>query len=124
MIKVKHFMDAVEPDDGARIWVEPFGLTADLCQMCEVEHVFSHLGPPPALWRWLEDHPMGYEYFRARYHGYLTDSPLVPALQEIANTAAHENVTLLHQGSDAEWNTAMALYEFLSELSAYCPPNS
>ena len=30
MIKIKHFMDAPEEDDGRRIWVEPFGLTADL----------------------------------------------------------------------------------------------
>ena len=30
MIKVKHFMDEVESDDGKRMWVEPIGLTRDL----------------------------------------------------------------------------------------------
>ena len=30
MIKVKHFLDAVEQDDGQRLWVEPIGLCNDL----------------------------------------------------------------------------------------------
>ena len=27
MIKIKHLLDAVERDDGTRIWIEPIGLT-------------------------------------------------------------------------------------------------
>ena len=44
MIKVKHFLDAVEKDDGQRIWVEPIGLTKDLVEMCSIAHVLTHLG--------------------------------------------------------------------------------
>ena len=121
MFKVKHFMDAVELDDGTRIWIEPLGLTDDLREMCFVDHVLPHLGPPRELWEWFEEHQLGYQYFRGRYHEHLAASGLKPALQQLANTAVVENVTLLHQGCDPEWNTAMALYEFLSELSAYCP---
>ena len=124
MIKIKHFLDPVEVDDGARIWVEPWGLTADFRQWCQVNHLMCHLAPPRELCDWFENHPDGYEYFRAQYHEWLAKSSFKPALQQLAWTATRETLTLLHQGDDVELNSAMALYEFLAELEAYCPPDS
>jgi uncharacterized protein YeaO (DUF488 family) len=121
MIKVKHVFDAVEPDDGQRLWVEPVGLTRDLTEWCEVRHALPHVGPPTTLWQWFSCHPQGYEYFRAKYHEWLNVSPYKHALQKLACAAMKENVTLLHQGDSAAENTAVALSEFLSELEAYCP---
>ena len=122
MIKVKHFCDAAEPDDGQRIWVEPVGLTRDLREMCRVDHVLPHLGPPKALWDWFEEHADGYEYFRARYHECLARSPYKAALQKLACAGLRETFTLLHQGEDPSHNSASALHEFLNELEAWCPP--
>ena len=122
MIKVKHFLDPVEPDDGQRIWAEPFGLTKELREWCKVGHVLTHLGPPRALWDWFEEHPDGYDYFRARYHECLAQSPYKPALQQIACAGLRETYTLLHQGDDLEHNSATALQEFINELEAWCPP--
>jgi uncharacterized protein YeaO (DUF488 family) len=122
MIKIKHFMDAVEPDDGARLWVEPFGLTRDLRQWCAVGAVLPHLGPPLELWKWFDAHPQAYELFRGCYHEYLSDGRMKAALRQLAKAAASHNFTLLHQGSDPEHNTATAFYEFLSELEAWCSP--
>ena len=50
MFKIKHFLDAVETDDGERIWIEPIGITRDLREMCKVTNVLSHYGPPVSLW--------------------------------------------------------------------------
>ena len=122
MIKVKHFLDAVEDDDGQRIWVEPIGLTADLREMCRVGHVLTHLGPPRALWEWFAEHPDDYECFRGQYHERLRHGPYRAALQQLACAGTRENFTLLHQGDDPNANTAAALHEFLNELEAYCPP--
>lgn len=122
MIKVKHMLETVEKDDGQRIWVEPIGLTKDLQEWCEVKDVLSQIGPPKALWEWFEEHPDGYDYFRGLYHEHLTRSPLKKALQQLAKASAKENVTLLHSGDDPQHNTGTALHEFLSELSAYIPP--
>jgi uncharacterized protein YeaO (DUF488 family) len=123
MIKIKHFLDTVEADDGRRLWIEPIKLTRDLVEMCEVAHVLTHLGPPLSLWEWFEEHPDGYDYFRAKYHENLCAAGLRPVLQRLACAAGRENYTLLHQGDDPQHNTATALYEMLSELSAYCPPD-
>src|SRR5258706_3046029 len=124
MIKVKHFMHAREPDDGNRIWVEPVGLATNLAEWCAVDYAMPLLGPPIKLREWFEDHPGGYDFFRSCYHEALLSGPYVEALKQLASAAAHENFTLLHSGDDPLKNCAMALYEFLSELQAYCPPES
>ena len=121
MIKVKHFLDAAESDDGQRIWVEPVGLTKDLREWCKVDHTLPHLGPPKALWEWYDEHPDGYDYFRARYHETLARSPYKPALRQLAQAAQRETFTLLHQGEDRDHNSASALHEFLGELEAWRP---
>ena len=124
MIKVKHFMDEVEPDDGYRIWVEPFGLTRDLRTWCQVHAVVTQFAPPRSLWAWFEAHhdPDAYEYFRGVYHEYLASGPCREVLKELAQGAMRSGITLLHQDDDPEHNTATALYEFLTELQSYCPP--
>jgi uncharacterized protein YeaO (DUF488 family) len=120
MINVKHFMDSIEPTDGCRIWVEPIGLTRDLTEWCQITHVLCKVAPPPILCDWLDQHPHGYDYFQAQYHEWLNRSQFKPALQRLACEARHENITLLHQSSDPQQNSATALYEFLIELDAYC----
>ena len=76
-----------------------------------------------AIWQWFEEHPDGYEYFRATYHDALRASKYRPALEKIAADSAKANFTLLYQGDDDAHNTATALYEFISELSSYCRPS-
>ena len=119
MIKIKHLLDTVEPDDGQRISVEPINLTRDLREWCKVDHVLCHLGPPKALWEWFEEHPDGYDYFRGKYHQDLSRSTYKQALRNLAKAAAKENLTLIHVGDDSHHNTATALYEYLSELGAW-----
>jgi uncharacterized protein YeaO (DUF488 family) len=115
-------MEAAEPDDGQRLSVEPIGLTKDLIEWCGVDHVLTNLGPPMTLWRWFQDHPEGYDYFRAKYHEYLGRGQRRKALMHLAAAALQEDFTLLHQGDDPNKNSATALYEFLTELQAYVKP--
>jgi uncharacterized protein YeaO (DUF488 family) len=124
MIKIKHLMDTVEPDDGSRLWIESIGLTKDFQEWCQVQHVLSHLGPPQGLNQWFEEHPDGYGYFRATYHEWLTKSKYRPALQELACAGLSQTFTLIHTGEDSEHNVATALYEYLSELGSYCHPDT
>ncbi len=124
MIKVKNLFDRVESDDGQRLWIEPCGLTSDLREWCAVDHVLCHLGPPPQLAEWFEDHPDDYEQFRAIYHEALTKSRFLPLLQQLACAAGRENFTFVHLGNDPCRNAGVALHEFISELQAYCPPET
>jgi len=119
MLKVKHFLDQVEEDDGYRMWVEPFGLTRDLQEMCRVTYCMNHLAPPMDLWEWFEQHPNGYEYFREKYHEYLDSRVYGPAIYSLATAASDMALTLLHQEDNPEQNTATALAEYLSELAEW-----
>src|SRR5687768_10643977 len=121
MIKVKHFTDAIEPDDGQRLWVEPIGLTLDLRAWCEVHALLTELAPPLQLWTWFQECP-DYQPFRGVYHYNLARGPHRRTLQGLAILSMCSDITLLHQGDDPRHNTATALFEFLSELQAYCPP--
>lgn len=119
MFKIKSLFDAVEADDGVRLWVEPVGLTRDLTEWCEVHLTPVGLAPEAKLAAWFDRHPDGYDFFRGRYHESLRSSPYLPALRDLAVLGQKETVTLLHQGDNPGENTAAALYEFLSELQAY-----
>ena len=119
MIRIKHLLEQVENDDRDRIWIEPIGVTRDLQEWCSVHHVLSHLGPPIKIWKWFEQHPEGYDEFRARYHEHLSRGPYKEALQALAAVALREDFTLIHQGDDPTRNTATALFEYLTELQAY-----
>ncbi|HVT87308.1 MAG TPA: DUF488 family protein [Tepidisphaeraceae bacterium] len=123
MIKIKHLFDAVEPDDGQRLWVEPIGLTRDLREWCAVDRLLSGIEPPIVIWRWFQEHPEGYEYFRGKYHEYLGKSKRKSGLMRLATAGLTENFTLIHQGDDPNQNSATALYEYLTELQAYRQPD-
>ena len=119
MFKVKSLFDAIDSDDGLRLWVEPVGLTLDLTEWCEVDPTPPGLAPDAKLAAWFARHPDGYDFFRGRYHEDLRTSAHLPVLRELAALGQRENLTLLHQGDDANQNAAAALHEFLSELQAY-----
>jgi uncharacterized protein YeaO (DUF488 family) len=122
MLKVKSLFDPVEHDDGARLWVESIGLTKDLIQWCNVDHLLCNAAPPRKLATWYERHPTAYDSFRGRYHQALLRSPYLSALEELAASATNENFTLLHSGDDPEFNTAAALAEFLLERQGWAKP--
>jgi uncharacterized protein YeaO (DUF488 family) len=122
MIKVKSLFDAVEADDGARLWVEPIGLTRDLAEWCQVDHLLSNVAPPKKLSSWFEEHPDSYDDFRGRYHDHLSRSQHREALEELAKAAVDETYTLLHTGDDPEHNAAIALAEYLVELQGWAGP--
>jgi uncharacterized protein YeaO (DUF488 family) len=104
--------------------VEPQNLTRDLREWCEIDHVLPHLGPSMKIWNVLEEHPDAYEFFRAEYHQQLRGSPYRVALQSLAVASRKENFTLIHAAESGDHSSAMALFEYLTELEAYCPPDT
>ncbi|MGC4033919.1 MAG: DUF488 family protein [Tepidisphaeraceae bacterium] len=119
MFKVKNVFDAIEADDGLRLWVEPIGLTRDLTDWCQVHDAKAGLAPDRLLAAWFDRHPDGYDFFRGRYHESLRAGPHMTELRDLAVLGQRENVTLLHQSANANENAASALHEFLTELQAY-----
>ena len=65
--------------------------------------------------------PRWLRIFSGLYHEDLSKGPFRTALLQLACAAMKEDFTLVFQGDDPQQNTATALYEFISELEAYCP---
>lgn len=119
MIKIKHVMEPVGVDDGARLWVEPVGLTREFQEWCQVDALLTQLGPPPLLWNWHQQHadPKGHEIFSGAYRAYLAAIPHQSVLRELARVGSRSTFTLLYQGPDSEHNTAKVLQELLEQLA-------
>lgn len=119
MIKIKHVMEPVSEDDGARLWVEPLGLTRDFQEWCQVDALLTQLGPPPLLWNWHQAHgdAKGHEVFSGAYRAYLLAMPHQSVLRELARVGSRSTFTLLHQGADPDHNTAKVLQEMLEQLA-------
>ncbi len=120
MIKIKHLFDAVEPDDGNRLLVSAWGLTRDLAEWCKVDAWLGDASPPRELAEWFDRHPDGWEHFRGVYHEALSRPPLRQHLRDLSRHAIDQNITLLHTEEQPAYNAAVALYEFLADLQAYC----
>jgi len=120
MIKVKHLFDPVEPDDGLRLWVSAWGLTRDLRSWCKVDDWLAEASPSRELAEWFEQHPDGWEHFRGVYHESLDRSGVRARLLELGRLALERTITLLHAEDQPAHNAAVALYEYLADLQAYC----
>lgn len=120
MITIKHFMAPSSPADGPRIWVEPTDLTLDLRAWCDVHVLATDLGPPVVLAEWYDEQPGSgrFEFFRRAYRAWLLEGPHLPVLRTIAGLAADRSITLLHQCTDGEHNTASVLRDVLEEVAA------
>jgi uncharacterized protein YeaO (DUF488 family) len=120
MIQIKSLFDAADASDGLRLWVGAVALTRDLTEWCRVDRWLKEGAPPVELARWFEEHPGGWEYFRAKHHEALDQGGSLDALRRLSRKGIDENITLLHAESNPSQNTAVSLYEYLVELQAYC----
>lgn len=120
MLSVKHFTELGETADGPRVWVEPIGITRDLCEWCHIDVLATEFAPPAMLWEWLEERPGAARYlvFRRAYRDWLQMHCDADSLRTLAELAASRPITLLHQGGDPRFNTAGALRDLLEEMVA------
>lgn len=74
------------------------------------------LAPTAALRKWFHHDPRKWEEFRRRYRQELKARGKLDELQELANRARRERITLLFAARDEAHNNAVVLKELLEEL--------
>lgn len=96
-------------DDGHRVLVDrvwPRGRTkAEL----RIERWARDLGPSTELRRWFGHDPARWEAFRERYRAELKAADKAAMLDELAQQARRERVTLVYGARDEEHNQAVVL---------------
>lgn len=108
--RLKRVYDAPADDDGLRVLVDrlwPRGLSKD---KAKVDLWLKDVAPSDALRREFHARPERWEAFRGAYRDELEGNP---ALDELRELAAKQQVTLLFGARDEDHNNAVVLKDLL-----------
>lgn len=117
MLRVKRIYDRPDPSDGVRILVDrlwPRGMSKAAARIDEWR---KDLAPTNVLREWFHHDPPRWEEFQVRYRNELDAAGKAEELEELAERARTETVTLLYAAHDEMRNNAVALKKFLEKLS-------
>jgi len=112
-VKIKRIYEEPDPKDGLRLLVDrlwPRGLSKE---KAHVDRWLKEIAPSDELRHWFGHDPAKWQEFRTRYRGELAATR--PLLDEIAELAHKEPVTLLYAAKDEEHNNAVVLKELLEK---------
>lgn len=113
--KVKRVYDPPAKSDGVRVLVDrmwPRGLTKE---RAAVDEWLRDIAPSTDLRRWFGHDPQRWHDFRQRYFTEL--APQEERLDKLRKQGKRRAVTLLFAAKDGEHNNAVALRDYLRNLS-------
>lgn len=116
MIRIKRVYGQPNRSDGVRILVDriwPRGLSKEKARIDEWRW---DLAPTAALRKWFHHDPRKWDEFQRRYRDELRARGKLEELQELADRATRETITLLFGARDEEHNNALVLKELLDGL--------
>ena len=110
-VHIKRVYEAPKKTDGHRILVDrvwPRGKSKDSAR---VETWMKEVAPSTPLRKWFGHDPARFDEFRSRYLRELRKEPARSLVEELADLASHEEVTLVYGAKDEEHNQAVVLAE-------------
>lgn len=118
MMRIKRAYAPAEPGDGYRVIVDrlwPRGVTK---VRAAVDRWAKDVAPSPALRKWFAHDPARFREFAGRYRRELRQAGARETLEELAERAAHETVTLVYGARDEVHNGAVVLQGVLQAMAA------
>lgn len=115
LILLKRAYEPPEPSDGFRILVDrlwPRGVSKSSAQ---IDFWLKDIAPSPTLRKWFDHDPLKWAEFRERYFLELRRNP--EAVEALAAQVRRGVVTLVYGAKDSEHNQAVALKEYLGNLT-------
>lgn len=109
MVRLKRAYEPVGPEDGQRILVErlwPRGLHKEQVQL---DGWLKDVAPSDALRKWFHHDPDRWAEFEHRYARELESDAARAAVDDLAQRAASETITLVYSAHDTEHNNAVVL---------------
>jgi uncharacterized protein YeaO (DUF488 family) len=117
MIRIKRVYREPSPEDGMRILIDrmwPRGISKERAHIVDWK---KELAPSTPLRKWFGHDPARWTEFRKRYRTELTRSGMMEVLKKLARHSCKRTITLVYSAADEEHNQAVALKEWLDELS-------
>ena len=116
MLKTKRAYDKKEAGDGKRILIDrlwPRGLSK---AEAAIDEWLKDLGPSTELRKWFGHDPERWTDFKKRYAVELTAADKQELLENIAQQAKRNNVTLVYSAKDREHNDVRVLEELVRKM--------
>ena len=116
MLKTKRAYDKKEAGDGKRILIDrlwPRGLSK---AEAAIDEWRKDLGPSTELRKWFGHDPERWAEFKKRYVAELTAADKQELLENIAQQAKRNNVTLVYSAKDREHNDVRVLEELVRKM--------
>ncbi len=117
MIGIKRVYSEPSARDGARILVDrvwPRGFSKERARIDEWR---NELAPSTGLRKWFGHDPAKWTEFRRRFRTELTRFGMMDELKKLVRLSRKRTITLVYSAADEEHNQAVALKEWLDELS-------
>jgi uncharacterized protein YeaO (DUF488 family) len=117
MIRIKRVYCDPSLEDGVRILIDrvwPRGISKERARIVEWR---KDLAPTTSLRAWFGHEPAKWTEFRRRYRTELARSGMMDELKNHTRLSRKRTITLVYSAADEEHNQAVALKEWLDELS-------
>lgn len=117
MIRIKRVYREPSLRDGVRILIDrvwPRGISKERARIVEWR---KDVAPSTSLRKWFGHKPARWTEFRRRYQTELTRPEMIDELRKLARLSRKRTITLVYSAADEEHNQAVALKEWLDELS-------
>jgi len=117
MIRIKRVYREPSLEDGVRILIDrmwPRGLSKERARIVAWR---KDLAPTTSLRKWFRHDPAKWNEFRQRYRSELSRSSQLATAKALIRDSHRKTITLVYGAADEEHNQAVALKEWLVELS-------
>ena len=118
MLKIKRAYEPAEPSDGRRILIDRLWPRGVSKAEAHIDVWLKDLAPSTDLREWFGHEPEKWEEFKKRYHRELAAPEKTRLLEDIAQHAKHNNITLVYGAKDTGHNDAVVLEELIGKTIA------
>ncbi|RMH26907.1 MAG: DUF488 family protein [Planctomycetota bacterium] len=117
-VQIKRAYDEPAASDGVRLLVDRLWPRGVSKERIKIDAWRKDLAPSAVLRKWFAHDPDKWAEFLKRYKAELRETGAWAALEDLAQRAKKERITLVYSARDPERNQAAALVSILAEITA------
>jgi len=115
MLKTKRAYEPAEPSDGRRILIDRLWPRGVSKTEARIDVWLKDLAPSTELREWFGHDPEKWEEFKKRYRKELSAPEKTRLIEDIAQHARHNDITLIYSAKDTEHNDVRVLEELIEK---------
>ncbi len=115
VLKIKRAYEQAEPSDGRRILIDRLWPRGVSKEEGRIDVWLKDLAPSTELREWFGHDPGKWEEFKKRYRRELGAPDKTRLIEDVAQHAKHNDITLIYSAKDTEHSDAMVLEDLIEK---------